>query len=109
MSHDNSSRMLALCLAHLRQRLQDDLGLDSMLESGNLTIKVKQGGLFSRNESDSFRQDLRTRIREVQELVERASFSVSDEALVEAWEHNNGVGADAKLLWAEIRHRGLVD
>jgi len=53
--------------------------------------------------------DLRSRILEAQEFLERATFAVTDEALVEAYEHTGGAGADADMLWREIRHRGLVE
>lgn len=109
MSYDNSTRMLARCMAQIRQRLKDDLVIEAMIESGDISIKVKNGALFRKDESDSFRKDLRDRIREAQELIERAGFSVSDEALVDAYEATSGQGADAKALWAEIRHRGLID
>ena len=109
MSYDSSTRMLALCMSQIRQRLQDDLVIEEMIESGAISIKVRNGALFRRNQSESFRQDLRARIREAQELIERASFSVSDESLVEAFEATNGVGQDAKALWAEVQARGLVE
>jgi polyhydroxyalkanoate synthesis regulator phasin len=101
--------MLALCMAHIRQRLTDDLGIDAMIESSALTIQVRNGGLMRRNESKSFRDDLRRRIREAQELLERAGFAVSDEALVDALEQSNGMGSkDARALWGEIERRGLA-
>jgi hypothetical protein len=95
-------------MAHIRQRLDDDLGIDAMIESGALTIKVRNGGLMRRNESRSFREDLRRRIRDAQELLERAGFAVSDEALVDALEQGNGVDKDARALWGEIQRRGLA-
>jgi hypothetical protein len=100
--------MLALCMAHIRQRLKDDLGIDAMIESGALTVQVRNGGLMRRNESKNFRDDLRRRIREAQELLERAGFAVSDEALIDALEQSNGVGQDARALWGEIQRRGLA-
>ncbi len=109
MPIDNSNRMLALCIALIRQRLNDDLVIDSMLENGSMTIKAKSGGLVRRNHSKDFREDLRRRIRDAQELLERASFALSDEALVDALEQTNGHGSDTKALWAEIQLRGLAD
>jgi hypothetical protein len=109
MSIDNSNRMLALCTALIRQRLNDDLVIDTMLENGSMVIKAKSGGFRRRNHSKDFREDLRRRIREAQELLERAGFALSDEALVDALEQTNGHGDDAKALWAEIRLRGLAD
>jgi polyhydroxyalkanoate synthesis regulator phasin len=109
MSIDNSNRMLALCIALIRQRLNDDLVIDTMLENGSMMIKAKSGGLLRRDHSKDFREDLRRRIREAQELLERAGFALSDEALVDALEQTNGHGSDAKALWAEIRLRGLAD
>jgi len=108
MSDDYTSRMLALCMAHIRQRMQDDLGIATMMQGGTLALKVKDGGLLARDASDDFRRDLRKRILEAESLVERAEFSVSDAALVDAFEHSNGVGPDAEALLAEIRHRGLL-
>jgi len=109
MPDDTSTRMLALCMAHLRQRLDDDLGIDAMIESGALAIKVRNGGLMRRNESKSFHDDLRRRIRDAQELLERSGFAVSDDALLDALEQSNGVDRDAKALWGEIQRRGLAD
>jgi hypothetical protein len=109
MPIDNSNRMLALCIALIRQRLNDDLVIDSMLENGSMMIKAKSGGMLRRNHSRDFRDDLRRRIREAQELLERAGFALSDEALVDALEQSNGLGNDAKAIWAEIRLRGLAD
>ena len=109
MSIENSNRMLALCIALIRQRLNDDLVIDAMLENGSMVIKAKGGGAFRRNHSKDFRDDLRRRIREAQELLERAGFALSDEALVDALEQTNGNGGDANALWAEIRLRGLAD
>ena len=108
MPYDTSARMLALCMAHIRQRLNDDLGIDAMIESGALTIKVRNGGLLSRNQSKSFRDDLRRRIRDAQELLERSGFAVSDDALLDALEQSNGVDKDAQALWGEIQRRGLA-
>ena len=107
MPDDVSTRMLALCMAHVRQRLDDDLGIDAMIESGALTIKVRNG-LMRRNESKSFRDDLRRRIRDAQELLERSGFAVSDEALIDALEQSNGIDKDARALWGEIQRRGLA-
>ena len=109
MPIDNSNRMLALCIALIRQRLNDDLVIDSMLENGSMMIKAKSGGMVRRNRSQDFRDDLRRRIREAQELLERAGFALSDEALVDALEQSNGLGNDAKAIWAEITLRGLAD
>src|SRR3954453_12172266 len=105
MPHNTSTRMLALCMAHMRQRLNDDLGIDAMIESGALTIKVRNGGLVRRDESKSFRDDLRRRIRDAQELIERSGFAISDDALLDALEQSNGVDRDAKALWGEIERR----
>jgi len=108
MPDDTSTRMLALCMAHIRQRMNDDLGIDAMIESGALVIKVRNGGLMRRNESKTFRHDLRRRIRDAQELLERSGFAVSDDALLDALEQSNGVDRDAQALWGEIQRRGLA-
>ena len=109
MSDNYALRMLALSMAQIRQRMRDDLGIAGMVEGGDLIIKTKKGSLFGRDASGDFGKDLRRRILEAQEFLERAAFAVTDEALVEAYEFTGGVGADADLLWREIRHRGLID
>ncbi|GAA0335497.1 hypothetical protein GCM10009087_52410 [Sphingomonas oligophenolica] len=109
MPNDNSNRMLALCIALIRQRLNDDLMIDTMLEDGSMVIKAKSSGMLRRDHSKDFRSDLRRRIREAQELLERAGFALSDEALVDALEQSAGLASDVKALWAEIRLRGLAD
>ena len=108
MSDTYALRMLALSMAHIRQRMRDDLGIAAMIERGDLSVKMK-GGLFGRDTSGDFGMDLRSRILEAQEFLERATFAVTDEALVEAYEHTGGAGADADMLWREIRNRGLVE
>jgi hypothetical protein len=109
MSDIYALRMLALSMAQIRQRMRDDLGIAGMIDSGDLIVKTKKGSLFGRDASGDFGNDLRQRILEAQEFLERAAFAVTDEALVEAYEATGGTGADADLLWREIRHRGLVD
>jgi hypothetical protein len=102
-------RTLALSMTHIRRRMRDDLGIMKMIESGMFAVKVKESGPFARNVSDDFAKDLKKRIREAEEFLQRAEFSISDEALVEAYEHTRGVGPDAEALLAEIRHRGVCD
>ncbi|WEJ98245.1 MAG: hypothetical protein P0Y59_14975 [Candidatus Sphingomonas phytovorans] len=109
MADNYALRMLALSMAQIRQRMRDDLGIAGMVESGDLSIRMKKGSLFGRDASGDFGTDLRRRILEAQEFLERAAFAVTDEALVEAYEFTGGTGADADLLWREIRHRGLID
>ncbi len=108
MTDNYSVRMLALAMAHIRQRMRDDLGIATMMESGALSLKVKDRGLLARDASDEFRRDLRKRIREAEELLERAAFSISDASLVDAFEDTKGAGPDAEALLAEIRQRGLL-
>jgi hypothetical protein len=108
MTDNYSVRMLALAMAHLRQRMRDDRGIATMMESGALAVKVKDRGLLARDASDDFRRDLRKRIREAEELLERAAFSISDASLVDAFEETKGDGPDAEALLAEIRQRGLL-
>jgi hypothetical protein len=109
MSDHYALRMLALSMAHIRQRMRDDLGIAAMVDGGDLSLKTKKGALFGRDASLDFGKDLRKRILEAQEFLERATFAVTDEALVAAYEYTGGTGADADMLWREIRHRGLVD
>lgn len=109
MSDNYALRMLALSMSQIRQRMRDDLGIAGMVDTGDLSIKAKKGSLFGRDASVDFSKDLRRRVLEAQEFLERAAFAVTDEALVEAYEHTGGTGADADLLWREIRHRGLID
>ena len=108
MADNYALRMLALSMAQIRQRMRDDLGIAAMIESGGLSLKVKKG-LFGNDASADFAKDLRQRILEAQEFLERATFAVTDEALVDAYEETNRTGADADALWKEIRHRGLID
>jgi len=109
MSDSYALRMLALSMAHIRQRMRDDLGIAAMVDGGDLAIRMKKGSLFGRDASSDFGTDLRRRIIEAQEFLERATFAVTDEALVDAFEATGGTGPDADLLWREIRHRGLAD
>ena len=109
MADNYSLRMLALSMAQIRQRMRDDQGIAAMIDSGDLSLKTRKGALFGRDASGDFCKDLRRRILEAQEFLERATFAVTDEALVEAYEFTGGSGADADLLWREIRHRGLID
>lgn len=109
MADNYPLRMLALSMAQIRQRMRDDLGIAAMIDGGELTLKTKKGALFGRDASHDFSKDLRKRVLEAQEFLERAAFAVTDEALVEAYEFTGGAGADADMLWREIRHRGLID
>jgi hypothetical protein len=108
MTDNYSVRMLALAMAHIRQRMRDDLGIARMMEKGALALKVKDRGLLARDASDDFRRDLRKRIREAEELLERTALSISDASLVDAFEDTQGTGPDAEALLAEIRQRGLL-
>lgn len=109
MDDNYSARMLALAMAHIRQRMRDDLGIAAMIKSGTLSVKVRDGGLLGRDASEDFRRDLSRRILDAETLLDRTELFVSDHALVDAFEDTNGTGPDAAALLAEIRHRGLLE
>ena len=80
MSDNYAYRMLALSMAHIRQRMRDDLGIAAMVDGGDLTIRMKKGSLFGRDASGDFGTDLRRRIIEAQEFLDRADWFTIDAA-----------------------------